>query len=167
MKIQNGRLYENKTSKYLYPSLRVYKSELTEWLRSFPKLAVGINDYNFRREDSLFILIDTTFNSGSLAFNESNKQRFDIFLKWLPSKSYYVADYLFDSANKHMIVLKFPKSYPNAMAKFKEGCYSQMYTKEEIDVGAVTQNNLLSYTKRYSTNEKYSASCTLLCTRIC
>ena len=46
MQIQSGKLYENRTWKYLYPCLKVYGSTLKTYLNIFFKLAVGLGDHN-------------------------------------------------------------------------------------------------------------------------
>ena len=56
MQIQSGKLYENRTWKYLYPCLKCYGPELMDFLSSFFKLGVGIGDFNIPTEgNSIFI----------------------------------------------------------------------------------------------------------------
>jgi len=133
MQIQSGKLYENRTWKYLYPCLKYYGEELTTKLSSFFKLGVGVNDYN-RRESGgcIYILIDTNIALASDADRLDYKRKFDKFLDWISYKYYYVTDYVYDK-DKHMVVLKIPNDYQTSYLQFIKGNYSQMYPNRIIN----------------------------------
>ncbi len=64
MKIVTGKIYVNKTKKYLLPIVKDYGNELISKLSSVHKLAMGINDdiipeyFNFKNH--IFILVDVS-----------------------------------------------------------------------------------------------------------
>lgn len=136
MHIQNGKLYENKTWRYLYPCLKFYSTELINYLSTFFKLGVGISDYNVETEDNcIFILIDTDMRLKNKVESDKYKLNFSKFLDWLKYQPYYVKDYIysdFDSGEKHMIVLKIPQAHDTTFLSFIRGEYSKMYTKGQI-----------------------------------
>ncbi len=132
MQIQRGKLYENRTWKYLYPCLKEYGEELNENLKNFFKLAVGVRDYN--REDKmncLYILIDTNLALPNEMQLKDYKERFGKFLDWVKYKEYYVADYVYEK-NMHMLVLKIPKAHDATYLNFITGKYSLMYNMKEV-----------------------------------
>ena len=63
MQIQDGKLYLNRTWKYIYPALRVYGFQPISYLNDLIKQGVGIHDINFNDEEphipKIFILIQT------------------------------------------------------------------------------------------------------------
>jgi len=137
MQIQSGKLYENRTWKYLYPCLKHYDSELIKRLSSFFKLCVGVGDQN--KEDlsiSLYILIDTNIALSSEQARVDYKIRFGEFLTWLKHQDYYVDDYMYENgvvSTKHMVVITLPKEFHNAYFNFIKGNYSNMYTPKAIN----------------------------------
>jgi len=137
MQIQSGKLYENRTWKYLYPCLKYYGTELIDYLGNFFKLAVGIGDSNVTTEGNcIFILIDTNIRLVTEGDVASYKRRFSKFLDWIKYQDYYVTDYVFtglDRTEKHMVVLKLPEVHNNTYLSFIRGKYSDMYSKEDID----------------------------------
>lgn len=131
MQIQSGKLYENRTWKYLYPCLKYYGSSLTAGLSNFFKLAVGVGDINNQEEvNCIYILIDT-----NLALTDKQRQdykeRFAKFLDWISYQDYYINDYIYDS-DSHMIVLKLPTKYSDTYINFVKGEYSKMYNLAEV-----------------------------------
>lgn len=133
MQIQNGKLYENRTWKYLYPCLNYYGEELMSKLSTFFKLAVGINDHNKReKEQCIYILVDTNIPLLSDKDRQNYKNKFSKFLSWVSYKYYYVSDYPFDD-NKHMVVLKIPRDFNTSYVHFVKGNYSQMYTTKSLN----------------------------------
>ena len=136
MKIQNGKLYENKTWQFLFPCFKAYGEETIKRLNSFYKLAVGIGDLNHHTsKHCIYILIDTNIALTDKGLIEY-KKKLSVFLSWLKSQSFYVTDYMFDNSEtegKHMVVLKVPEKYDKAYSHFISGEYSKMYTKEEIE----------------------------------
>jgi len=133
MQIQSGKLYENKTWRYLYPSLKYYGEELMSKLASFFKLAVGVNDYNMKGTGNcIYILIDTNIAIASDSERLAYKKRFNQFLDWVSYKYYYVTDYIYDS-NKHMVVLKLPVQHSTSYLSFIKGRYSEMYNSKELN----------------------------------
>lgn len=133
MQIQSGKLYENRTWKYLYPSLKYYGDELMNNLAVFFKLAIGVRDMNTKESNCLFILIDTEISKNKIQ-EENYKKKFATFLEWLKDKEYYVKDYMYeDNSGKHMVVLKLPNTYKDNYLHFIKGEYSEMYTDKAIN----------------------------------
>lgn len=132
MNIQSGKLYENRTWKYLYPSLKFYGEELTVKLSSFLKLAVGVNDsYREKNGNCIYILIDTELSSVTALERQAYRTKFGEFLKWVKDKYYYVTDYVFEKG-KHMVVLRLHKNFENSYMHFIKGDYSEMYPDKII-----------------------------------
>lgn len=147
MQIQSGKLYENRTWKYLYPCLKHYGPELMNYLTSFFKLGVGIADSNVSVDGNcIFILIDTNIHLANSVEIAKYKSTFSKFLDWVKYQYYYVKDYVYedlDSGEKHMIVLKLPHKYDISYMSFIKGKYSQMYEQKDINTffGYITINS--------------------------
>jgi hypothetical protein len=133
MEIVIGKLFVNRTAKYLIPALNYYGPTLKTKLNLIFKLAVGIHDK----------LLDGSYLEGQknifiLADKSVRPDLFQNFKDWIQHQEYYVTDYVHNSVQKddsrfHMFVIAFPPSLDDAYDKFKKGKYSKMYTKSEID----------------------------------
>lgn len=137
MQIQSGKLYENRTWKYLYPCLKSYGGTLKTYLNSFFKLAVGLGDHNIdiNEDNCIYILIDTNIHSPQQSL-QTYREYLSKFLDWVRFQPYYVTDYIFegfDRGEKHMLVLRLPDTYKESYIKFKQGKYSEMYSSKDID----------------------------------
>jgi len=137
MQIQSGKLYENRTWKYLYPCLKHYGPELMNYLTSFFKLGVGIADSNVIVEGNcIFILIDTNLTLSNNIETVKYRTNFSKFLDWVKYQYFYVKDYVYedlDLGEKHMIVLKLPYKHDLAYTSFIKGKYSEMYENKSIN----------------------------------
>jgi hypothetical protein len=134
MEIIIGKYYDNRTKKYLLPCLREYGDTFVKKFGTIIKLAVGIHDRLLDGSDK-----SKTNNIYILCDSKSYERNFDQFLSWIKFEPYYITDYKIDSelnsqSRKHMIVLLIPTKYQNAYLKFRQGKYSEMYTKQEIDL---------------------------------
>lgn len=149
MQIQNGKLYENRTWKYVFPCLKFYGEDLTNYLKSFFKLAVGLGDTNYEEKSdgsNIFILIETSYTFALQRDTDRYRENFARFLDWVRYMPFYVTDYVYEGINdreQHMLVLKIPDRYRESIKHFKKGRYSKMYTPKEINsyFGHVTLNN--------------------------
>lgn len=144
MNIKNEGFIENKTYRLLYPAIILElaninnDSSLIDKLNNSDKIAVSLKDINLDSEEykyCLFILIAVQRNQYGIAN----------LLSYIKKKEFFVTDYIFEE-NKHMIVLRIPKSLHNAVDMFLESKYSLMYTKEQINTYFAqienTKNNL-------------------------
>ena len=136
MQIQSGKLYENRTWKYVYPCLKSYGGVLKGYLNSLYKMAVTLGDNNadFEERHCIYILVDTNISTTQTSVG-SYRENLSKFLDWVRFQPYYVIDYIFDgleTSEKHMIVLRIPDTYTKAVEKFKKGRYSEMYSSKEI-----------------------------------
>lgn len=148
MQIEQGKLYENRTWLYLYPVLKNYGKELTDFLSSFFKVAIGIDDGNIKDLEGrfIFILVDTKIETIHESANTTYRQHFSKFLDWVKEQSFYERDYLYNNTEgkeQHMIVLKIPEQFYITFDYFIKGEYSKMYKPEEIKTffGPVTIKN--------------------------
>lgn len=144
MKIQIGQIpmdkvtsqritYKNKSNKYLTPCLKAYGDEFTNKISNVFKVAVGVGDIVVKNagkpyayQKNLFILLDS----------QIARPRFLMFMDWIREQEMYVDDYVFDNITKstfHMIVIKFPEQYYEALDMFKKGEYSKMYSRADIE----------------------------------
>lgn len=137
MEIRKGKFLINRTKKYLLPSIstelgKVFKQKLTSQVW---KLAVGLHDKILedtnilKGKKAIFILVDKTVLP----------QDFKKFKDWITYKPYYITDYQYDY-DKHMFVIEIPKNLEKAYDKFNVGRYSEMYTKEELDLYFTDKN---------------------------
>jgi len=88
MKIEIGRLYINKTVKYLLPGLGYYGPTLKTKLNLVHKLAFGIHDNliegtHFAGQRNIFILLDRLVRP----------DLYENFMSWIKHQNYYVTDY--------------------------------------------------------------------------
>lgn len=134
MQIQSGKLYDNRTWKYLFPCLKYYGSELVNHLSTFYKLGIGIGDVNVKEisGNCVYILFDTNIPLITEADRLKYKTNFSKFIDWVKYQPYYERDYIFDS-EKHMIVLKVPHVNDMSYLDFIRGNYSKMYTIKELN----------------------------------
>lgn len=133
MQIQSGKLYENKTWKYLYPCLKHYGPELYGHLSGFFKVAVGVKDKNNLiegKEINLYILFDTDIAVLNDRDINAYKSKFGKFLDWVKYQPFYTDDYIFEG-NYHMVVIKLPSKHKEVYGKFVQGVYSEMYSDVE------------------------------------
>ena len=130
MQIELGKLYQNRTLKYLVPALNYYGETLKAKLNMVFKLSFGIHDTliegtHLEGQKNIYILIDKEVRP-DLYFN---------FMGWIKNQEYYVTDYCFDdlhNGRRQILVLAFPPALEDAYDKFIKGQYSYMYTKEEL-----------------------------------
>ena len=132
MDIVIGKLYINRTVRYLVPGLGFYGSTLKTKLNLVFKLAFGIHDTllegsHLEGQKNIYILVDKLVRP----------ELFQNFMDWVKHQEYYVTDYVYDSimenhSRKHMIVLAYPPSMEDTYDKFLLGKYSKMYTRKEI-----------------------------------
>lgn len=137
MQIQKGKLYENRTWKYLYPCLKMYGKELNAYLSQFIKFAVGIGDHNLEnKEPCIYILIDTQVPFNTVEDTLAYRRRFSKFLAWLQYQHFYKADYVYeglDTGEKHMVVIRLPYKFDMSYLYFTQGKYSLMYDTRTIN----------------------------------
>jgi hypothetical protein len=132
MKIEVGKLYCNKTQRYLVPALNFYGSTLKTKFNLVFKLGFGIHDSlmdgsHLEGQKNIYIMIDKLVRP----------EMFNNFMDWIKHQEYYVTDYDCESPDetyrrKHMLVIAFPPSMEDSYMKFLEGKYSKMYTKNEV-----------------------------------
>lgn len=138
MNISSGKLYVNRTWRYLYPCLSAYGPEFMVRINNLFKLAVGIDDlnlYGHNKDNCIFILLDSEIPLATKADYEIYKRNFSKFLTWISYQPYYVTDYVFDdvfSGKKHMVVIKIPPQFHTSYTHFLNGSYSQMYNSQQI-----------------------------------
>lgn len=138
MEIQNGKLFVNRTWRYVYPCLKYYGKELETNLKKFFKLGVGLGDINFDKETigkPIFILFETDSPQGLHMDTVQYKKDFATFLKWVKYQPYYIDDYVFTGIHarkQHMLVLKLPAIHSKSLDNFKRGEYSKMYSQGNI-----------------------------------
>jgi hypothetical protein len=126
MKIKIGRVYKNRTLKYILPLIKKYHdSLLITMLNSVGILAVGIGDmiYDSKliKNQHVFVLID----------NKANPSIFNELIEYVMDKDYYEDDYPFDNlltGRMQMVIFKLPK---DIIKEFLEGKYSKLYYYED------------------------------------
>lgn len=142
MNVRIGKLYENKTWKYLTPCLAFHGKAFVDKFNNVFKLGVFIHDTlndgaSITKNRLVYIMLDKFYQ----------KKDYQIFLEFIKTQEYYVGEYCPDSnfidSRKHIIMLKVPEEMNHAYDKFLEGKYSEMYTKDQL-------KNLEEVLKRYN-----------------
>ena len=142
MEILKDKLYLNRTWKYIYPALRVYGTNPINYLNSLIKLAVGIQDINFKPMDDvkdvpkIFILLQTQLKDNTSSRGTSYGKLVTEFFNFIRIQPYYVDDYLYDIKDDcclHMVVIKLPESFKETYSSFKTGDYENMYHHSFIE----------------------------------
>lgn len=131
IKIQLNKIYMNRTRKYLLPIIKIYGTEFTNCINNIRKVAVGIGDMivqkcGYVHEKHLFILADC----------DTNKLHFERSIEWLRNHPALVDDYVFGNiqhSHYHMLVIEIPEQFIPSLQHFKEGKFSKMYSKEDIN----------------------------------
>ena len=124
MKVEIGKVYANKTLKYILPLVRKYYDKmLVSLINSVSVLAVGVGDFLVKKELSqhIFILVDSKVNS----------RIFTELLYYIMDKEYYEDNYPFDhmsAGSMQMIVFKLPD---DIIETFFKGKYSEIYSFTE------------------------------------
>jgi len=139
--IKLGRVFLNKSYRYLYPVLKLYEDELYHKVKSLIKLGVGIGDVLYFEKhkiiltSGLFILVDTKgIYANGKHKNPINAQKiFSEQLEWFRQSEHLIDDYIYDdpSGHMHMIVLKVPDDVPHAVRAFVLGKYDMIYTETQ------------------------------------
>ena len=132
MEVIGNQILETRTKRYLLPILKAYGPIFIGKLNSVFKLACGLGDMvverrGFKYEKHLFILLDSSVAT----------KFFIVFLEWIRKQPYFEEDYVYGNIQKsrfHMIIVKVPDKFVTALKVFKEGRYSKMYSKEDVDL---------------------------------
>ena len=134
MRIQYGKRFENKTSKFLLPCIvsghgKVFQMKVED----IYILAAGLDDkvlhnnskYDFLIEKRpVFILIDKFVN----------KRRGEDFIYWLKHQPFFLGGYPVDMIDRaYMTIVDTPENFQKSYDSFIVGKYSEMYTKQEIN----------------------------------
>lgn len=131
MEIRIGKLWVNKTWKFLIPSLKGLGNDFTSKFNSVYKLAVGIHDdlvseSEISQEKAIFLLLDTSYQP----------QKVSTFLNYIRYQPYYVIDYCPDvdiiNSRKRMAVIRIPKEYEKSYDHFLNSEFSSMYSQDQI-----------------------------------
>ena len=133
MKIEIGKVYENRTKMLLMPGLKYYGQSFVErFSGDLFKLAYAVNDKIYTNEGHLkgkrpiFIMIDKAVKP-QLSWAA---------IEWLRCKPFYITDYPAEVSSfprKHVVVLDYPVELEKAYSYFMKGLYSKMYDKEYLD----------------------------------
>jgi len=131
MKIKYGKIYVNKTWRFLAPSLKYYGEEFIKKLNFVMKLSFGIHDTlldgsKISEGNNIYILVD----------RHAKPKEYVNFLNYVQDKTYYVDSYSYDEVvdpRKMMIILKIPEELSESYYYFLKGQYSKMYNKELLD----------------------------------
>jgi len=129
MKIELGKVFENKTKMFLIPGLKFYGSTfIAKFTGDLFKLGYGVHDTLL---DGAEVLKDTrpifiTIDKGVCTAKTLKA------LEWFREHPSYIADYSCGDTRKHMLVLDFPEDLHIAYEKFKEGKYSEMYDHKHL-----------------------------------
>lgn len=133
MKIEIGERYVNKTWRFLMPTLKGFGDTFIMKFNPVFKLAVGIHDT---------LLDGSVFSDGRNIYILCDKlvqeKAYNDFYNWVKFEPYFRTDYCPESnitkSRKHMIVLEIPEIFHGAYDKFVKSEYSNMYSKEHIQI---------------------------------
>ena len=122
MELKIGKLYINRTSRFLAPLVKSYDISILNILTKLKQVAWGIGDYEYEKVSGkkhrtcLFVLVEKTKLLGKL-------------LEDFRLNAYFVDDYIFDK-NCHMLVVNYTDK--EAYEKFLKSKYSEMYNSDFI-----------------------------------
>lgn len=131
MEIKIGGLYQNRTLRYLFPSIRLYGSTFIGKFNMVHKLAYGIHDAlldgtPYEDQKKLCMLIDKLVRPND----------YEGFIKWIRNQEYYIVDYPYDdteTGRMQMLMIEFPEKESDIYDKFLESKYSKMYVRTELN----------------------------------
>lgn len=132
MDIQIGKLVQNRTLEYLFPSIRMYGDTFIGKFNLVFKLAYGIHDTlldgtPFENQRKLCILLDRKYRPSD----------YENFMRWLRLQEYYITDYSLDDTvigRQQMVLIEYLEQYAHVYDNFLSSQYSKMYTKDEIEL---------------------------------
>tara|TARA_R110000851_G_scaffold247492_1_gene400002 strand:- start:49 stop:678 length:630 start_codon:yes stop_codon:yes gene_type:complete len=131
MKVELGKIYVNKTWKYLIPTLQGYGDDLVTKLNLVFKLAVGIHDSyldgaGITEGKNLYLLVDKSYEP----------ENYEKFMGYIREQKYFKGEYCPEkdvvTSKKHTIIIEIPERFFKAYDKFLQSKYSEMYTKAEL-----------------------------------
>lgn len=130
MTIKYGRLYVNKTWRFLAPSLKYYGEEFIQKFNVVMKLAVGIHDTlldgsQVSDDNNIYVLVDRL----------AKPKEFLNFINFISEQEYYIDSYSYDEVvnpRKMMIILKIPEELSGSYYHFLKGHYSKMYNRQQL-----------------------------------
>ena len=139
MDIQIGKLVQNRTLDYLFPSIRMYGDTFIGKFNLVFKLAYGIHDTllngtPFESQRKLCILLDRKYRPSD----------YENFMRWLRLQEYYITDYSLDdtiTGRQQMVLIEYPEQYAHVYDNFLSSQYSKMYTKDEIELMFKTEGH--------------------------
>lgn len=131
MVIETGKIFTNKTWRFLVPCLRGHGDEFVSKFNIIFKLAAGVHDTllagtKFVEDKNIYLLVDKTINTDG----------FYEFSEWIRKQEYYVTDYCPEpnilKAKQHMFVIAIPVPFHKAYEHFIKGEYSKMFSNKEL-----------------------------------
>lgn len=133
-----GNLFDNKTKKYLVPSLNLYNDNLKSKLNENACLAIACGDhyYSVKEDNNLYFVFDKNgvFENGKYASIVHYRDALKSLIDYVEEKEYFVDLYNFKKNNNFIVlVLKLPEELSNIKEKFLNGKFSTLYTKKQID----------------------------------
>ena len=144
-----GRVFVNKTLRYLAPILNAYAEKELNcfYIVRGAILAYTIGDEEYKRikgysdaDNLLFVVIDGngSFDArkGLYKSKPLGGRNLNSFLKEFRSSPFYYDDYPFGSMddNKHVAVVRIPDRWSRSYKNFLKGKYSHMYTEKDMDL---------------------------------
>lgn len=138
-----GKIFINRSYKYLSPCMKLYGEEFITKMRLLCGLAIAIQDFGYNTtpesrifENNIYYVIDTNgeYTFGKHINVEKSKIDFFMVISWLRQQDFYVRDYPLDSGksgSQHIIVLKLPL---DLIGKFINGDYANLYDKHTLDL---------------------------------
>lgn len=130
IKIQVGKIFMNRTRKYLFPVIKEYGADFTYKINTLFKVAIGIGDIvvnkcGIHHENHLFILVDTLTNMSQFVSLVDDIRRHEA----------YEDDYVYGSIQStrfHMLIIRIPDNYVHSFDKFKKSKFSEMYNADDL-----------------------------------
>ena len=142
IQIVPGKMFTNRTYKYLSPSMKLYGEEFVTKIKLLKGVCCGIQDFGFNLDkdsrvfdNNIYYVFDINgeFIFGKYSAIEKSRKDFFHIISWLREQPYYVQDYPLDSGrneSKHVIVLQLPLPL---LDNFLKGNYTNLYSKDIID----------------------------------
>lgn len=134
IQLQNKRIYQNKTLKYLFNTTKTYGSKFISLINKCHKMAVCVGDIN-HGIGNLYILFDTNGAKQYDFYKDIVEARSNLinFISFVKEKEYFIDEYIYGDPvfdTYHMVVLKLPVIN---LETFINGEYSNLFSEEEIN----------------------------------
>lgn len=135
IKFEPGFIYKNRSFAYIAPILSYWGDDFVNQFNKLTKIAFGIGDEK-KDYKGIYVLFDVNgpIYAGRYRDIATGRNTFFDTLEYFREQDFFIADYPYDDlslGHQHMVVFSLPDEFQDAIEKFKEGKYSEIYTNPD------------------------------------